>query len=38
MPSQKSDKKAVLTEEKIKTICLTKNLFQIVVKITVFYN
>ena len=38
MPSQKSDKKAVLTEEKIKTICLTKNLFQIVVKVTLLFQ
>ena len=29
------DKKAVLTKDKIKTICLTKKLF-LVVKITVF--
>ena len=29
------DKKAVLTREKIKTICLTKKPFLIVIKITV---
>ena len=30
------DKKAVLTREKIKKICLTKKLFRVVIKITVF--
>ena len=32
------DKKAVLTREKIKTICLTKELSSIVIKVTFFYN
>ena len=32
------DKKAVLTREKIKTICLTKELSLIVIKKTFFYN
>ena len=32
------DKKAVLTREKIKTTCLTKELSLIVIKITFFYN
>ena len=30
------DRKAVLTREKIRTICLAKKLFGIVIKITVF--
>ena len=32
------DKKSALTREKIKTICLTKKFFLIVIKITVFCN
>ena len=31
------DKKVVLTRKKIKTICLTKKLFYIVLKTTVFF-
>ena len=37
MPSQKSDKKGVLTRIKIKIIFLTKKFFLIVIKITVFF-
>ena len=44
MPSQKSDntfiddKKAILIRLRNKAICLTKKFFQIVIKITNFYN
>ena len=39
--SRKLDKengKAVRTREKIKTVCLTKEHFEISIKITLFYN